>query len=220
MPSFVISKVNLANKKVKLDDFEERLFNLPSELSLSLIKPLKNNNCLLIEIVEPVSLKFSYLDKPLDVSIRTKSIISFDKTGLMVSSPSGVGVVTKGGGRKYIDTYVGKIIAKSFFNDESVYSPFNFTNKQMRLVNWGEELRYLKVSLPEVGNGTIAGKDLFSKIKNVDNLFGSIDQGETTALKVFSSTLKRAVSISSNGTIKIQNTDILPVFEYIKKALK
>nr|WAH99921.1 MAG: hypothetical protein OI716_00740 [Candidatus Methanoperedens sp.]WAI00075.1 MAG: hypothetical protein OI720_00585 [Candidatus Methanoperedens sp.] len=219
MSSFVISKVNLANNKVKLDDFRERLFNLPSELSLSSIKPLKNNNSILIEIVEPVSLKFSYLDNPLDVSIRTKSIICFD-TGLMVSSPTGVGVITKGGARKYIDTYIGKIIAKSFFNDESVYSPFSFTNKQMRLVNWGEELRYLKVSLPEVGNGTIAGKDLISKIKDIDNLFGSIGQGETTALKVFSSTLKRAVSISSNGTIKIQNKDILPVFEYIKKALK
>jgi hypothetical protein len=45
----------------------------------------------------------------------------------------------------------------------------------MNPAKWGEELRYLKVSLPDIGNGTIAGKGLTSKIKDLDHLFGNIE---------------------------------------------
>lgn len=220
MTSFVISKLNSTDKKVKAEDFTERLFNLPSDLSLVSIKPIIDKNYLMLEIAESVSLDFSYLDKPLQVSLKTKSIICFDRTGLMVSSPSGIGIVTKGGAKKYIDTYIGRVIAQSLFDDESAYNPFNFSNEQMSPANWGEELRYLKVSLPEIGSGTIAGKGLTSKIKDMDHLFGRVEQGKIMGFKVFSSSLKRTVSISSNGTVKVRSKDILPVFDYIKTSVK
>ncbi len=220
MSSFVISKLNLANKKVKAKDFSEKLFILPSDISLVSVKPLIDENYLILEIAESVSLNFSYLDNPLQVSLKTKSIISFDGIGLMVSSPNGIGIITKGGAKKYIDTYIGRVIAQSLFDDESAYIPFAFSNEQMNPARWGEELRYLKVSLPDIGSGTITGKGLTSKIKNMDRLFGNIGQGKTIAFKVSSKALKRTVNISSNGIVKVQNKDILPVFEYIQNTIK
>lgn len=220
MSLFVISKLNLANKKVKAKDFSEKLIMLPNNLSLVSIKPLIEKNYLILEIEESVSLNFSYLDNPLQLSLKTKSIIHFDGDGLMISSPNGIGIITKGGARKYIDTYIGKVIAKSLLDDESAYIPFTFSNKQMNPTQWGEELGYLKVSLPDIGSGTIIGKSLISKIHDMNHLFGGIEQGKITAFKVSSKALKRTVNISSNGTVKVQNKDILPVFEYIQNAIK
>lgn len=220
MSSFVISKLNLANKKIKVKDFSEKLVTLPSDLSLVSIKPVVDKNYLMLEIAESVNLNFSYLDKPLQLSLKTRSIIHFDRRGLMVSSPNGIGTITKGGAKRYIDTYIGKIIAKLLLDDESSYTPFEFSNEQMNPTKWGEELGYLKVSLPDVGSGTITGNGLTSRIKDMNNLFGSIEQGKITAFKVSSKILKRTVHVSSNGTIKVQNKDILPVFEYIQNSLK
>ncbi len=220
MSSFVISKLNLANKKIKAKDFSERLFSLPSDLSIVSIRPVIDKNYLMLEIAESVSLKFSYLDNPLQVSLKTKSIISFEGLGLMVSSSNGIGIITKGGAKKYIDTYIGRVIARSLFDDESLYIPFTFSNEQMNPVKWGDELRYLKISLPDIGSGTITGKGLTSKIKDMDHLFGSIEQGKIISFKISSKTLKRTVNISSNGTIKVQSKDILPVFEYVQNSLK
>jgi len=220
MSLFVISKLNLANKKVKAKDFSERLVTLPYDLSLVSIKTLIEKNYLMLEIEESVSLNFSYLDNPLQLSLKTKSIINFDGNGLMISSPNGIGIITKGGAKKYIDTYIGKVIAKSLLDDESAYIPFTFSNNQMNPDKWGEELGYLKVSLPDIGSGTIIGKSLTSKIQDIDHLFGIIEQGKITAFKVSSKALKRTVNISSNGTVKVQNKDILPVFEYIQNAIK
>lgn len=220
MSSFVISKLNLADKKIKAKDFSERLFSLPSDLSIVSIRPVIDKNYLMLEIAESVSLKFSYLDNPLQVSLKTKSIISFEGLGLMVSSSNGIGIITKGGAKKYIDTYIGRVIAQSLFDDESDYIPFTFSNKQMTPAKWGEELRYLKVGLPDIGSGTIRGRGLTSKVKDIDHLFGNIEQGKIIAFKTFSKILKRTVNISSNGTINVQNKDILPVFEYIRHSLK
>lgn len=220
MSSFVISKMNLVNKKVKAKDFSEKLFNLPSDLSLVSIKPIIDKNYLMLEIAESVNLNFSYLDSPLQVKLKTISILCFDGSGIMVSSPNGIGIITKGGAKKYIDTYIGRVIAQSLLDDESAYVPFTLSNEQMNPAKWGEELKYLKVSLPDIGTGTITGKGLTSKIKDMDHLFGSIEQGKITAFKVSSKALKRTVNISSNGTIKVQNKDILPVFEYIQNAIK
>jgi hypothetical protein len=86
--------MNLTNKKVKINDFSERLFSLPSGLSLISVKPIININSLMLEIAESISLNFSYLNKPLQVPIITKAIISFEGDGLMVSSPGGIGIVT------------------------------------------------------------------------------------------------------------------------------
>ncbi len=220
MPTFVVSKMNLTNKKVKINDFSERLFSLPSGLSLISVKPSININLLILEIAESVSLNFGYLNNPMQVPITTKVIISFEGVGLMTSSSAGIGIVTKGGAKKYIDTYIGRVIAKELFYDENDYISFSFTNEQMNPANWGEELRYLKVSLPEIGNGTISGKGLTSKIKDMDHLFGNIEQSKILGLKVFSNTLRRTVSVSSNGTLRIKSNDILPVFEYIKKSIR
>lgn len=220
MSSFVISKLNLAAKKIKAKDFSERLFSLPSDLSIVSIRPVIDKNYLMLEIAESVSLKFSYLDNPLQVSLKTKSIISLEGLGLMVSSSNGIGIITKGGAKKYIDTYIGRVIARSLFDDESAYIPFTFSNDQMNPDKWGEELRYLKVSLPDIGSGTISGKGLTSKIKDMNHFFGGIEQGKIINFKMSSKILKRTVNISSNGTIKVQNKDILPVFEYIQHSLK
>lgn len=220
MSSFVISKLKLDDKKVNAKDFSERLFSLPSDLSIVSIKPLIDKNYLILEIAESVSLKFSYLDNPLQVSLKTKIIISFEGLGLMVSSSNGIGIITKGGAKKYIDTYIGRVIARTMFDDESAYIPFTFSNKQMNPAKWGEDLRYLKVSLPDIGSGTITGKGFTSKIKDMDHLFGNIEQDKIIAFKMSSKILKRTVNISSNGIIKVQNKDILPVFEYIQHSLK
>jgi len=220
MSTFIVSKINLTNKKVKINEFSERLFSLPSGLSMISVKPIINTNSLMLEIAESISLNFSYLNNPLQVPIITKAIISFEGDGLMVSSPGGIGIVTKGGAKKYIDTYIGRVIAKEIFSNENVYIPFSLTNEQMNPTIWGEELRYLKVSLPDIGNGTIAGKSLTSKIKDLDHLFGNIEQSKILGLKVFSKSLKRTVSISSNGTFRINSDDILSIFDYIKKSIR
>ena len=219
MASFVISKLNLANKKVKAKDFSERLFSMPSDLSIVSIKPLIDENYLILEIAESVSLNFNYLDNPIQVPLKTESIIDFD-TGLMLSQPKGIGIITKGGAKKYIDTYIGKIIAKILLNNESAYIPFNFSNEQMNPAKWGGELTFLKVSLPDVGNGTITGKGLTSKIKDLNHIFGDLDQGTINSFKVSSQILKRTINVSSNGIIKVQNIDILSIFECIQKSLK
>jgi hypothetical protein len=47
MSTFVVSKINLTNKKVKINDFSERLFSLPSGLFMISAKPIININSLL-----------------------------------------------------------------------------------------------------------------------------------------------------------------------------
>lgn len=220
MSSFIISKLNISNNKINANNFIEKILDFPSNVSLISSKSFETNKFLLLEISESVSLNFKYLSEPLNVNIITKSIISFNRTGLMISCPSGIGILTKGGGKKYIDTYIGRIIAKSLFDDESIYSSFTLSAEQMNPNNWGDKLNFIKVNLPNTGVGTISGKDLTLKIKDMHNLFGNIDQGKIISFKVSSTSLNRTVSVSSNGIIKVQSEDILKVFKYIQNSIK
>lgn len=220
MSSFIISKLNISNKKINASNFVEKLLDFPSNVSLISTKSLETNKFLRLEISEPVSLNFKYLPEPLNVNIITKSIINFNGTGLMISCPSGIGILTKGGGKKYIDTYIGRIIAKSLFDDESIYNSFTLSTEQMNPNNWGDKLSSIKVNLPDTGVGTISGKDLTLKIKDMHNIFGNIDQGNMISFKVSSTSLNRTVSVSSNGIIKVQSEDILKVFKYIQNSIK
>ena len=220
MSSFIISKLNIGNKKINASNFIEKILNFPPGISLISTKSLERNKFLFLEISEPVSLNFKYLSEPLNVNIITKSIISFDRTGLMISCPTGIGILTKGGGKKYIDTYIGRIIAKSLFDDESIYDSFTLSSEQMNPANWGKKLNFIKVNLPDIGVGTISGKDLSSKNMDMHHLFGNIDQGKIISFKVSSTSLNRTVSVSSNGIIKVKSEDVLKVFKYINNSIK
>ncbi len=218
MASYVISKMNILSIKSKINDFEKDDLKVPTGFFLTSAEIEHSSNSLTIEIEETVTLNFNYLKEPLNVPLSTKSLIDLN-TGLMVSSPSGIGLISKGGTKKYVDTYIGKVMAKILCNDESAYSSLNLSSNLMNPNIWGTETRYLKFNLPEIGNCTLSGKNLNPKIDDLSHILGNKDKTKMLTFKVYSDVLKRTVTVSSDGIVKVNSKNISAMYEYINNIM-
>jgi hypothetical protein len=218
MTSFVISKMNFVKRKYSSSDFNVTQLNLSTDFDIISVDLNEHSNILNLEIQEFVVLNFNYLNEPVHVPLKTKSLINLN-TGLMLSSPSGIGILSKGGTKKYVDSYIGKVIAKIFFDDESLYSSVYFNESQMNPDDWGNDIRYLKFNLHDIGNCVLTGKDLKSKITDVNSIFEFDNISKIQIFKVYSNKLKRTVTVSYNGIVKVNNEDLFAVYSYIVDSL-
>ncbi len=226
MYSYILSSLTLGekwqiSKDLDPDRFVEKLIEVPEELMLE-YKVLKEKfgHGLQFILKEPVTLSFSYLPSPVAVDLNTTiNLIFKDSYGFMISSPRGIGLVTKGSPRAYVDTLVSQIIKTAIFEEEKLYRALQLGKKWMMIENWGEELRSIQIEKGKFGKIIMRGSKLQEKIDDFLPFSLSDDDSTVSKIRVFSKKLNTCVDISNRGVIRTPVVDINKITEYIIESI-
>ena len=225
MYSYVLSRLRLRENLKDVDPKEilDEMSPPPSKFRFSStnILEMKWGKGLKLAIIDPVSVFFSFMEFPVQVDLTTVANLILDEEGyLMVSSPRGIGLITKGKPRNYIDTSISQVVLNSFFPNKAIYEPYHFEEDEMRMEKWGTELRELEVNKYNFGRVLIHGKLLNKKLKSEYPIGTWILDGMISRLKVYSDFLGRNVVITSAGVLRSSVDDIDLISEFVLKCIE
>lgn len=224
MYSYVLSKINLKKAAIDLDkditprSIVEKLIDLPEPFTVQQRGILEDGSGITLSIEEPVSISFKYLNESVETILRTEVSIGISKNpGLMISSPRGIGILKRGNARKYIDSFIGPMLTIALFGDSRYYRPVTHDKKNMNPLKWGEDLRKIKVDIPEIGTMVLTGPELDNTVKNYPDFESYILKGKVDSFKVFSTIINRTVEIFETGTLKTSDNNIKNISDYLAR---
>ncbi len=222
MYSYVLSKINLKKAAIELEkditpkSIVERLIDLPEPFRVQQRGILSGDSGITLSIEEPVSISFRYLKEPIETTLRTDVLIGISKSsGLMISSPRGIGILRRGNARKYVDSLIGPMLTIALFGDSKYYHPITHDKKKMDPSNWGEELRRIKVDIPEIGTMVLTGPELGNIVQKYPDFERYILKGKVDSFKVFSAVINRIVEICETGTLRTTDNNIKNILDYL-----
>lgn len=231
MYSYILSDLRSTKEKkikIKQKDIMEKLVVIPSKSSLSILERPKNipvgetkndKNFIYLKLGE--NLKLEIFDTIIDSELTTDIVINTDNYPFLIySSPRGLGIIKWGGGRRYIDKYIGPTISKVLFGNDEFYNPIEFQRKKMKWKSWGSNLRKIKLNIPEIGRLVLSGKELESVIYNPE-WKEIIKKSTITGFSIYDNNIKRVIEITNNGVIKSRISNIIPIVNFVNdKILK
>jgi len=199
----------------------EKLISLPKQFDVEYSFSTKEfGETLMMKITEPVTIKFYYFPRPFEIKLESHLAFIFRRNRtLLITSPRGIGLVTRGVPRNYVDNLIGRIVSKPLFEEKGSYQPVDFNSDQLSYNLWGEELRSIQLDIIGFGKIVFKGNKLNEKLNTEPSLKNMVNKGSVRNIKIHSKKLNRVVSIFRDGTIKTNIKSIDEIANYLIEIL-
>ena len=166
MPSYVISQLQIAESEGKdlstylLTEISEEKHLRDARVNCQQLQKELGKGIRMM-VSEVVTLNFTFFKTPLEVRLETDiNIVLKNEKAAMISSPKGIGLISRGKPRNYVDSYISTLISEFFSSLNVSHKPYHLNDEEMDASRWGEEARKIKVDIYDFGKISLAGSNM------------------------------------------------------------